>query len=92
MAEQEVPEELARLVDKMHSDYLDSEVAIASALAEADGPLDIDELVEVTGYTKRTVQKRVDSLEERLHGSPLLERPDDDTVALHPRLATALAE
>ena len=90
MPEQEVPEEIARLVEKMRSEYLDSEVAIASALAEADGPLDTEELVEATGYTKRTVAKRVDSLEERLKGAPLFQRPDDENVALHPRLAAAL--
>lgn len=90
MAEQEVPEELAELVDKMHSEYLDSELSIASALAEADGPLDIEELVEATGYTKRTVKKRVESLEDRLQGDPLLRRPDEDAVELHPRLAAAL--
>lgn len=91
MAEQEVPEELARLVEKMRSEYLDSEVAIADALAEADGALSTDELVDVTGYTKRTVKKRVDSLEDRLQGEPLFRRSDDD-VSLHPRLAEALAE
>lgn len=92
MAEQEVPEALAQLVEKMQSEYLDSEVAIAIALAEADGSLTIDELVDATGYTKRTVKKRVDSLEERLQGTPLLTQSEDDTVALHPRLASALED
>lgn len=91
MAEQEVPEELAQLVEKMHSEYLDSELAIASALAEAEGPLEVEELVEATGYTKRTVKKRVDSLEDRLQGPPLLRRTDDGQIALHPRLAAAYA-
>lgn len=90
MAEQEVPPELERLVEKMHADYLDSEVAIAAALAEADEPLDIDAIVDATGYTERTVKKRVDSLEERLGGEPLIKRPDDGTVALHARVAAAL--
>ena len=79
-----------RLVEKMRDEYLDSEVAIATALADADGPLDIDALVEVTGYTERTVKKRVESLEERLRGSPLIQRTDNETVRLHPRLAAAI--
>ncbi len=90
MAEEEIPEELVRLVEKMHDEYLDSEVAIATALADADEPLDIDALVDATGYTERTVKKRVDSLEERLQGSPLIERSGDETVRLHPRVAAAI--
>ncbi len=90
MAE-EVPPELERLVEKMHEEYLDSEVAIAEALAEANEALDVDELVEATEYTERTVKKRITSLEERLGGEPLIERPEDDRVALHPRFAAALA-
>lgn len=89
MAEQEVPKELTRLVEKMHTEYLDSELAIASSVAEAEGPLTIDELVEATGYTKRTVKKRIDSLEERLQGAPLIQRTDD-SVKLHPMFAVAL--
>lgn len=92
MAEQEVPDELARLVEKMHDEYLDSELAIAEALAEADEGLSIDELVEATGYTKRTVKKRVDSLEERLQGAPLVRRSGEDAVELHPRLASAFGQ
>lgn len=89
MAEQEVPDELARLVEKMHDEYLDSELAIASALAGADGSLSVDELVDETGYTKRTVKKRVDSLEDRLQGAPLIRRTGEDSVELHPRLGDA---
>lgn len=90
MAEAEVPEELVRLVEKIHDEYLDSEVAIATALASADEALDLDELVETTGYTERTVKKRVDSLEERLQGPPLFERVDEGKVRLHPRVAAAM--
>lgn len=90
MAEAEVPEELARLVEKMHDEYLDSEVAIATALATADEALDLEELVEATGYTERTVKKRVDSLEERLQGQPLFERVGEGEVRLHPRVAAAM--
>ncbi len=92
MAEQEVPDELTRLVEKMNDEYLESELAIAGALAEAEGPLSIDELVEATGYTKRTVKKRVDSLEERLQGPPLLRRSGGEGAELHPRLATAFTQ
>lgn len=90
MAEQEVPDELERLVEKMNDEYLDSEVAIADALAAAEGPLDVDALVDETGYTKRTVQKRIDSLEDRLGGAPLLRRAGEDTFELHERLGLAL--
>lgn len=90
MAEQEVPPEVDQLVEKMRSEYLDSELAIANALADADEPLGIDELIDATGYTERTVKKRVDSLVDRLGGEPLIER-DDDTVSLHPIFATAIA-
>ena len=90
MAEQEVPQELQRLVEKIHSEYLDSEVAIADALASADEPLDIDALVEATGYTERTVKKRVDSLIDRLGGEPLIAKRNDETVELHPRVGVAL--
>lgn len=90
MAEQEVPAELEKLVEKMSTAYLDSEFAIAGALAGAEGPLDVAALVEATGYTERTVKKRVDSLEERLGGEPLIRRDEDGDVALHPRLAEAV--
>lgn len=89
MAE-EVPAELERLVEKMQSEYLDSEYAIASALADADDPLDLEALVEATGYTERTVKKRIDSLEERLQGEPLMYRHGGGRVSLHPRVATAV--
>lgn len=90
MADVEVPAELERLVEKMRAEYLDSEVAIATALADADEALDIEALVDATGYTERTVKKRVDSLEDRLGGEPLLSRPEADHVRLHPRVAQAL--
>ena len=92
MAEQEVPTELTRLIEKMHEDYLESELAIATALADAGKPLTVEDLVEATGYTKRTVKKRVESLEERLQGPPLIDRPDEEHVDLHPRVAAALLQ
>lgn len=92
MADEEVPPELERLAEKMHAEYLDSEVAIATALAEAGGALDVEALVDATGYTERTVKKRIDSLEERLGGEPLLYRPDQEQVRLHSRVAAALRD
>lgn len=85
-----VPDELARLVRKMHAEYTDSEVEIAMALASTDGPLSIDELAAETGYTERTIKKRVGTLEETLGGSPLIERDEDDRPYLHASFAAAL--
>lgn len=90
MASEAVPEELERLVQKMHDAYTQSEVEIALALAEAGEPLTTEELAESTGYTDRTIRKRVRTLEERLRGEPLINRDDDDNPYLHPELASAL--
>lgn len=90
MAEEEVPSELERLAEKIHAEYLDSERAIALALAEASEPLGVPELAESTGYTERTIKKRIDSLEERLGGEPLLSRVEDDRVLLNQHVANAL--
>lgn len=90
MATDGVPAELERLVRKMHDEYTQSEVEIAQALAAADGPLSIDELAEETGYTERTIRKRVGTLEERLQGAPLIDRDDEDRPHLHPEVAAAL--
>ena len=90
MASDGVPAELERLVQKMHDEYTQSEVDIAIALAEAEGPLSTDELAEATGYTERTVRKRVGTLEEQLGGSPLLARDEDDRPYLHEAVAEAV--
>jgi DNA-binding IclR family transcriptional regulator len=90
MSATEVPQELTALAEKLRSEYRDSELAIAEALAEADEPLSIDALAEATGYTERTVKKRVDTLEERLGGAPLLRRDDADRPSLHPEVTAAL--
>ena len=90
MAIEGVPQELERLVRKMHDEYTQSEVDIALALAEADGPLDVEELAEATGYTERTIRKRVGTLEEQLRGPPLLDRDEDGRPVLHPAFARAL--
>ena len=90
MASEGVPEELEQLVQKMHNEYTKSEVQIALALAEADGALSIPELADVTGYTERTIKKRVRTLEEALGGSPLISRTDADEPILHEEVARAL--
>lgn len=87
---EEIPDEVAALVDKMASEYVQSEYEIAEALAAAAGPLTLDELVEETGYTERTVEKRTGTLEDRLGGEPLFQRDEDDNPMLHPVLARAI--
>lgn len=90
MSSEAVPEELEKLVQKMHDTYTQSEVEIALALAAEDGPLEISDLAEETGYTDRTIRKRVGTLEEQLRGPPLIQRDDADRPFLHPELASAL--
>ncbi|WP_256301410.1 hypothetical protein [Haloarchaeobius salinus] len=89
---EEIPDEVAALVDKMASEYVQSEYEIATALAEAEGPLTVDELVEETGYTERTVEKRTGTLEDRLGGEPLFQRDEDGNPKLHPVLARAIRD
>ncbi|MFC4407787.1 hypothetical protein [Haloarchaeobius iranensis] len=89
---EEIPDEVAALVDKMASEYVQSEYEIAEALAAAEGPLTLDELVEETGYTERTVEKRTGTLEDRLGGEPLFQRDEDDNPMLHPVLARAIRD
>lgn len=90
METDDVDDVLVDLVTKMHEQFRDSELDIAHALAEADGPLSVEALVEETGYTERTVKKRVGTLEERLKGEPLLVRDDEDRPYLQAHLARAL--
>lgn len=92
MGQKDVPESVERLITLMHEDFRESEVEIAHALAEADEPLSMDELAERTGYTERTVKKRVGTLEERLHGEPFLTRDEDGNPSLHPQFAAALRQ
>lgn len=92
MATEEVPAELAALAEKMATEYRDSEYEIAIALASSDEPLSTEELAEETGYTDRTIKKRVDTLEEALGGDPLFRRDDEDRPVLHPALASAVRE
>lgn len=92
MATEEVPAKLAALAEKMATEYRDSEYEIALVLANSEGPLSTEQLAEETGYTERTIKKRVDTLEEALRGDPLLQRDDADRPVLHPRLAAAVRE
>lgn len=92
MATEEVPSKLAALAEKMATEYRDSEYEIALALANADEPLSTEELEEETGYTDRTIKKRVGTLEEALGGDPLLRRDEEDRPVLHPALAEAVRE
>lgn len=92
MATEEAPTELTVLAEKMATEYRDSEYEIALALANAEEPLSIEELAEETGYTERTIKKRVGTLEEELRGDPLLRRDAEDRPVLHPALATAVRE
>lgn len=90
MATDGIPAELERLVHKMYKEYTQSEVDIASALAAADGPLTMAELAEKTGYTERTIRKRVRTLEEQLGGEPLIDRDDAESPYLHELFADAV--
>lgn len=90
MATDGLAETLGALAQKMNEEYTQSEYEIAEALAAADDPLTIGELAEATGYTERTIRKRVGTLEEELGGSPLIERDDQDRPYLHPELAAAI--
>lgn len=92
MATDGVEETLTKLAQKIADEYTASEYEIAIALAEADGSLTIDELVEETGYTDRTVKKRLGTLEDQLRGPPLLRRDDDDQPELHTELAAVLRD
>jgi DNA-binding IclR family transcriptional regulator len=78
-----------RLVDLLEDRLKQSEWDILTALAAADGPLTVAKLAEETGYTERTVSKRVDTLAEQVHGGTLLE-PTDDGARLHPQFAAAV--
>jgi predicted transcriptional regulator len=92
MEADELPAELEALVEKMHDEYVESELEIALALAAADGPLSVDALAEETGYTERTIDKRIASLEDRLGGEPLIQRDDEGRPRLHAAVARALRE
>jgi len=92
MSPESVAPELVDLVEKLRSEYRDSELDIAEALADAGESLSIEELAEVTGYTERTVEKRVGTLEERLGGAPLLQRDDEDRPFLHESVVEAFEQ
>ena len=81
---------VGRLVELLDDRLKQSEWEILTALAAADGPLTVDELAEETGYTERTVKKRVGTLEDQLHGGTLLQRDEDGNPLLHPQFARAV--
>ncbi|WP_224333959.1 helix-turn-helix transcriptional regulator [Haloprofundus halobius] len=92
MAETEAQNNVDRLVELLDDRLKNSEWEILVALAEADGPLTKAELAESTGYTERTVSKRVDTLEEQVHGGTLVQRDDDGNPYLHPQFAAAVRQ
>lgn len=92
MAVEDVPDYMHRLVQTMDAKLRRSEMDIAIALAEARGPLSIDELAEETGYTTRTIKKRVGTLSDRLHGEPLIRQDEDGDAILHTQLASAIRQ
>ncbi|WP_224448853.1 winged helix-turn-helix transcriptional regulator [Haloprofundus salilacus] len=92
MAETEARNSVDRLVELLDDRLKKSEWEILVALAEADGPLTDEELAEATGYTDRTVSKRVDTLEEQVHGGTLIQRDDDGNPYLHSQFAAAVRQ
>jgi biotin operon repressor len=90
MAQSDTPAEIEALVEKMRDTYVDSEFEIAQAVAEHDEAVSIETLTEETGYTERTVEKRVDSLVDRLGGEPLASRDEKGQPRLHSALAAAI--
>lgn len=78
-----------RLVELLDDRLKRSEWDILTALAAADDALTVEELVEETGYTDRTVKKRLDTLAEQVHTTTLLERTDDG-ARLHPQFAATV--
>lgn len=91
MAAEGIPDYVRDLVRAMEDHLRESEMGIAVALAEANEPLTISELAERAEYTERTIKKRVETLEEALHGEPQIHR-DDSMVSLHPQIASAIRE
>jgi DNA-binding IclR family transcriptional regulator len=80
-----------RLVDLLEERLKQSEWDILVALARVDEPLTVATLAEETGYTERTVSKRVDTLAEQVHGGTLLQQTDAG-ARLHPQFAAAVRE
>jgi DNA-binding MarR family transcriptional regulator len=80
---------VARLVELLDDRLKRSEWDILTSLAAAGDALTVAELVEETGYTERTVKKRLDTLAEQVHSETLLTRTDDG-ASLHPQFAAAV--
>lgn len=83
--------DLLRIAAWMQTHLRTSEYEIAKALAESRDRLTVDELVEETDYTRRTVRKRVDTLAEALSDQPILHRSDAG-LKLHPKIAHAILQ
>ncbi|WP_435362296.1 hypothetical protein [Haloarchaeobius sp. DFWS5] len=88
----DVPPAVEALAEKMGTAYVQSEFDIARTLATADEPLSVATLSERTGYTERTITKRLGTLDDRLGGEPLARLDGDGRGSLHPLLARALRE
>lgn len=92
MAEADASSSVERLVEILDDQLIQSEWEILTALAKADEPLTVDELAEETGYTERTVKKRLGTLEEKVHGGTLLSRNEDGSPELHPQFARTVRD
>jgi hypothetical protein len=79
---------LDRLVELLDERLRTSEWEILTALAAADEPMNYGALAEATGYTERTIKKRVGTLAEVVHGETLLRTEGDPR--LHPQFAAAV--
>ena len=92
MTDTETPNSVERLVELLDERLIQSEWEILVALASADDALTIDDLVEETGYTERTVKKRLGTLEEKVQGGTLLSRSESGDPQLHPQFARAVRD
>lgn len=92
MAGSEGESSVARLVELLAERLRKSEWEILTALAAADSPMTVEELAEETGYTERTIKKRVDTLAERVHSETLLSRDEDGNPTLHPQFARVVRD
>ncbi|MGM0590885.1 MAG: helix-turn-helix domain-containing protein [Halobacteriota archaeon] len=92
MSNSESKTSVDRLVELLDEQLRRSEFEILTALAEANEPLTETALAEATGYTERTIHKRVGTLEERIHSETLLSRDEEGNPVLHPQFARSVRE
>ncbi len=90
MAHSETQSTVEQLLELLDDRLRKSEWEILVELAEVDGPLTPSELADRTGYTERTIKKRIDTLEDCLHGGTILHRDEDGNPSLHPQFAEAV--